>query len=112
MDSVPLESKDKIETQGSLSLDKEHASGFNTLLNIGRRQCAVLPKVNFIRSYAKETNEMAKNQTTYIPKDIYFRTPTKGFTARVVEVKAASEELDGVRYKDKYFQGQCTSGAN
>ena len=55
---------------------------------------------------------MAEDKTTYLPKDIYFRTPTKGFTAHVVEVKSASEELDGVRYKDKYFQGQCTSGPN
>lgn len=55
---------------------------------------------------------MAKNQITYIPKDTYFRTPTKGFKARIVEVKAVSVESDGVRYKDKYFQVQGTTDVN
>lgn len=55
---------------------------------------------------------MAKDQTTYIPKDTYFRTPTKGFTARIVEVKAVSVESDGVRYKDKYFRVQGATDEN
>ena len=92
-----------------MSLDIQCKSGFNVLLTTGLRYGIALTKVKSETMYAKENNEMAKNQTTYIPKDIYFRTPTKCFTTRVVEVKAASVELDGARYKDKYFQVQCTT---
>jgi hypothetical protein len=55
---------------------------------------------------------MAKDKTTYIPKDIYFRSQTKGFKARADKVKAARVELDGARYKDKYFQIQCATDGN
>lgn len=46
---------------------------------------------------------MTKDQTTFCPKDNYFRTPTEDLKEPIAEVDTTRENKDDVSYKDQYF---------
>ncbi len=46
---------------------------------------------------------MTKDQTTFCPKDEYFRTSMEDLKKPIAEVERTSEKRDDVSYKDQYF---------